>query len=172
MRYPFNIKNARVRVIGSHFIFFTVAARVAERTHHKIVGQDVEVQLVPQPVVTTSEQLYPSLNVIDTVLVKGLSSTHNESVLKLYFTNKKKSGGGDVKSIAMKEEVAYVSFVDQNGNVQSVGICEPVVFILHKLFIVFFLKHVNKAPVNRSVSIMLIFGASLFCPQPADGYLV
>ena len=98
------------------FCFNAVAVRVAERTHHKIVGQDVEVQLVPQPVVTTSEQLYPSLNVMDTVLVKGLSHTHAESVLKLYFTNKKKCGGGDVTSIAIKGENAYVSFVDPNGN--------------------------------------------------------
>jgi len=95
--------------------YFTVAARVAERTHHRIVGQDVEVQLVPQPVVTTSEQLYPPLDVMDTILVKGLSSTHDESVLNFYFTNKKKSGGGDVTSIVIKGEIAYVSFVDPNG---------------------------------------------------------
>jgi len=74
----------------------------------------VEVQLVPQPVVTTSE--HPPLDVMDTILVKGLSTTHNESVLKLYFTNKKKSGGGDVTSIAVKAETAYISFVDLNGN--------------------------------------------------------
>ena len=92
----------------------TVAARVAQRTH-KIVGQDVEVQLVPQPVVTTSE--HPPLDVMDTILVKGLSSTHNESVLKLYFTNEKKSGGGDVTSIAIKEEIAHVSFTDPEGKI-------------------------------------------------------
>ena len=51
-----------------------------------------------------------------TVLVKGLSSTHNESVLKLYFTNKKKSGGGDVKSVTIEETHARVSFVDPKGN--------------------------------------------------------
>ena len=96
----------------------TVAARVAQRTH-KIVGQDVEVQLVPQPVVTTSEQLYPPLDVMDTVLVKGLSTTHDESVLNLYFTNKKKSGGGEVTSIAIKEEIAYISFIDPEGKVWS-----------------------------------------------------
>jgi len=77
----------------------------------------VEVQLVPQPVVTTSE--HPPLDVmdtvLDTVLVKGLSTTHDESVLKLYFTNKKKSGGGDVKNVAIQEMDAYVSFVDPNG---------------------------------------------------------
>jgi len=75
----------------------------------------VEVQLVPQPVVTTSEQLYPPLDVMDTVLVKELSPTHDESVLKLYFTNKKKSGGGDVTNIVIKEKIALVSFVDPNG---------------------------------------------------------
>ena len=74
----------------------------------------MEVHLVPQPVVTTSE--HPPLDVMDTVLVKGLSPTHDESVLKLYFTNKKKSGGGDVTSIAVKGKVAYISFVDSNGN--------------------------------------------------------
>jgi len=80
-----------------------------------MVGQDVEVHLVPQPVVTTSEQLYPPLDVMDTVLVKGLSPTHNEPVLKLYFTNKKKSGGGDVTSIAIKDTHAYITFVDPEG---------------------------------------------------------
>jgi len=90
-----------------------VAARVAERSQHRIVGQEVEVQLVPQPVFTTST--HPPLDVMDTVLVKGLSTTHNESVLKLYFTNKKKSGGGDVTHITVKGEIAYVSFADPEG---------------------------------------------------------
>ena len=91
------------------------AARVAERKHHKILGQDVEVQLVPQPVVTTSKQLYPPLDVMDTVLVKGLSPTNDEPVLKLYFTNKNKSGGGDVTSIAIKDTHAYITFTDPEG---------------------------------------------------------
>ena len=97
--------------------FYTVAANVAERKH-TILGQDVEVQLVPQPVVTTSKQLYPPLDVMDTVLVKGLSTAHSESVLKLYFTNKKKCDGGDLTSIAIKGGIAYVSFADPNGNEQ------------------------------------------------------
>ena len=97
------------------FVMQTVAARVAERTHHRIVGQDVEVQLVPQPVVTTSEKLYPSVDVMDTVLVKELSPTHDESVLKLYFTNKKKSDGGDVTNIAIKDTHAYITFADPEG---------------------------------------------------------
>jgi len=64
------------------------------------------------PIITASD-------VMDTVLVKGLSTTHNESVLKLYFTNKKKSGGGDVTSVILTEAQAYITFVDSNGKRMS-----------------------------------------------------
>jgi len=114
--------------LNGWFVIHTVAARVAERTHHRIVGQDVEVQLVTQSVVTTSEQLYPPLDVMDTVLVKGLSAIHDESVLKFYFTNKKKSGGGGVKSIAVKDTLAYIVFADPEGK-NIIVLCMSMSFI-------------------------------------------
>ena len=65
-------------------------------------------ELVPHtnPIVTASK---------DTILVKGLSASHKQSVLRLYFTNKKKCGGGDVTSIVLTGTQAYISFVDSNG---------------------------------------------------------
>ena len=88
-----------------------MAARVAEKREHIINGHKIEVHLVDaipatEPQVTTTT---------DTILVKGLTECHTESALKLFFTNKKKCGGGDVTKVVIKEESAYVSFADPKG---------------------------------------------------------
>ena len=78
---------------------------VAEKKDCVVAEQEVEVQLVP---------LKKSI-VLDTLLIIGLSTNHNESVLKLYFTNKKKSGGGNVANVVVKGTKAHVTFFDPNG---------------------------------------------------------
>ena len=88
-----------------------VAARVAERRQHTLLSHEVEVQLVSAPPVT--ESLAPQVTTTDTILVKGLKGCHNESALRLFFTNKKKCGGGDVTKVDVKKEIAYVTFADE-----------------------------------------------------------
>ena len=48
----------------------------------------------------------------DTILVKGLKDCHTKEALRLFFTNKKKCGGGDVTKIIIREGSAYVTFAD------------------------------------------------------------
>ena len=77
-----------------------------------MIGHEVEVQLAGS--VPTSKSLIPQDS--DTILVKGLKECHTESALKLFFTNKKKHGGGDITKIIINKESAYVSFVDPKGS--------------------------------------------------------
>ena len=92
---------------------FVVAARVAEKKQHNLIGYKVEVQLVST--VPASKSLVPQATDTDTILVKGLKECHTESALKFFFTNKKKCGGGDVTKISINKESAYVSFADPKG---------------------------------------------------------
>ena len=94
---------------------FVVAARVAGKQQHTLLGYKVEVQLVSDPPVTGS--LAPQVTTTDTILVKGLKDCHTESALRLFFTNKRKCGGGDVTNVDIKAEIAYVTFADQKGSV-------------------------------------------------------
>ena len=67
--------------------------------------------------VDTAPSTEPQVNAVtDTILVNGLMEGHTESALKLYFTSKKKCGGGDVTKVVIKEESAYVSFADPKGS--------------------------------------------------------
>ena len=84
-----------------------VAARVAEKKQHSILGQEVEVELLLTP---TSKSFVSQSS--DTILVKGLKDCHTEVALSLFFTNKKKCGGGEVTKIIIREGSAYVTFAD------------------------------------------------------------
>jgi len=96
--------------------YYTVAARVAERPSHNILGQTVEVQLVDtEP--ATGEHLLAPVARLDTVVVRGLVEHKDESLLDLYFTNKVVSGGGEVKKVEFKGTEAYVTFIDPEGSV-------------------------------------------------------
>ena len=68
----------------------------------------------------TSPTTEPQITASNTILVKGLKDCHTELVLKLFFTNKKKCGGGDVTKILLKKDNAYVTFADSKG-MQSVN---------------------------------------------------
>jgi len=58
----------------------------------------------------------PIVTASNVMLVTELSTSHSQSVLKNYFNNKRKCGGGDITSVMLKGTQAYVSFVDSNGN--------------------------------------------------------
>ncbi|XP_046562803.1 protein mono-ADP-ribosyltransferase PARP14-like isoform X2 [Haliotis rubra] len=72
--------------------------RVLKKGSHKVQSTDIKVALykprppTPPPVVST-----------DTIIVTGCGEI-SDDVLDMYFENKKKSGGGDVKSIERTEE--------------------------------------------------------------------
>ena len=106
-------------------ILCIVAARVAERPSHSILGQAVEVQLVDTESATGECLLAPGTH-MDTIVVKGLGEYNDELVLDLYFTNKVASGGGEVKKVEMKGTEAYVTFVDPEGSV-----CEIMCVFIH-----------------------------------------
>ena len=90
---------------------YVVAARVAEKKQHNLHGYEVEVELI-----LPTKSFESQVTATDTIVVKGLKDCHNEVTLKLFFSNKKKCGGGDVNKIVFKKESAYVTFVDPTGN--------------------------------------------------------
>ncbi|XP_046555938.1 protein mono-ADP-ribosyltransferase PARP14-like isoform X3 [Haliotis rubra] len=87
-----------------------VVKRVLKKGSHKVQSMDVKVALykprppTPPPVVST-----------DTIVVKGCGEI-SDDVLEMYFESKKKSGGGEVKSIERRNEggseVVLVIFED------------------------------------------------------------
>ena len=58
----------------------------------------------------------------NTILVKGLKECHTEYALKLFFTNKKKCGGGNITKIFIKKDNGYVTFADSKGNISIVTV--------------------------------------------------
>ena len=103
-------------------IIVTAAVRVAERGHHMIFGQQVEVHLVvSEP--ATGEQLHPETSANNTLLVRGLDPQyHDEAVLDLYFSNQAKSGGGDIVEIILKGTEAYITYAEPGGTAVAVAI--------------------------------------------------
>jgi len=65
--------------------------------------------------------------VMNTIVVRGDAEVINEEILNLYFTNKKK-GGGDVTSIVIKNNEAFITFADPSG-VMSVSVCTCILMI-------------------------------------------
>ena len=99
-------------------IFFTVAARVAEKRQHNVLGYEVEVHLVnPEPWPATEEQLH-TVTSTNTLLIKGLNAQyHSEVMLELYFSNQTKCGGGDIAGIIVQGTEAYLTYAEPGGNV-------------------------------------------------------
>ena len=52
---------------------------------------------------------------IDTVLVNGEVESVGQEALELYFTNKKRCGGGEILSIVLKNNQATIVFCDPSG---------------------------------------------------------
>ena len=52
-----------------------------------------------------------------TIEIDGIASHHDEDTLEYYFTNSKKSQGGDIEegSICIEQTKAYVTFIDPKG---------------------------------------------------------
>ena len=98
-------------------LFYIVAATVAEKRFHNVMGQQVIVELVG-PVSCFVEQVSAPVSRPGTILVKRLGSSHNEQILELYFSNSM-CGGGEIVQIAIRGKEAYVTFADPLGNQTS-----------------------------------------------------
>ena len=50
-----------------------------------------------------------------TVEVRGLSKKTSQELMEMYFENSRRSGGGDVEEVMIKDEVAYITFKEAEG---------------------------------------------------------
>ena len=92
---------------------------MAKKRQHNLFGNEVEVQLVSAPPITKSWK--PSQSTPTSIIqVKGLEGCHNESALRMFFSNKKKCGGGDVTNVVIKKGITYVTFADQKGSLLNI----------------------------------------------------
>ncbi|KAL3865242.1 hypothetical protein ACJMK2_006857 [Sinanodonta woodiana] len=48
----------------------------------------------------------------NTVEVKGFSKNTSQELMEIYFENSRRSGGGDVEEVTIRDEVAYVTFME------------------------------------------------------------
>lgn len=72
---------------------------------------DVKVEDVPEEAGNDAE------NILE---VRGVSPQTSEETVMVYFENTRRSGGGDIKSIKIKDGVFYVVFEDEHGMFRSV----------------------------------------------------
>ena len=98
-----------------------VAARVAEKSQHIVLGHTVEVQLVVSKA-ATDQQPDTITSVTNTLLVKGLNpECHSQSMLDLYFSSQTKCcRGGDIAEIIVKDNEAYITYAESGGSYNTV----------------------------------------------------
>ena len=60
-------------------------------------------------------------DVPNTIEVSGIPETTSEEFLKMYFENKKRAGGGDIKTMTYdkQEGMATITFSDPSGNLTN-----------------------------------------------------
>jgi len=52
---------------------------------------------------------------VDAIIVKGEVEDVGQEALELYFTNKKRCGGGEIVSILLKNKQATITYWDSSG---------------------------------------------------------
>ena len=108
---------------------FVVAAKVAGKRQHDVLGHEVEVQVSEPPTEEQLNYVAPAC----TVLVKGLNAQyHNELVLELYFSNEAKCGGGNIAAILIKDDEAYITYAEPEGIIMI-----PVAAVIEVRYILF-----------------------------------
>ena len=95
---------------------YVAAIKVAEKGHHVIFDQAVEVELVvSEPVLTAGEQ-FNTITSANILLVKWLNAQDlNKPMLELYFSNQAKCRGGDILEIMVKDNEAYITYAEPEG---------------------------------------------------------
>ena len=92
-----------------------VAARVAEKSQHTMLGHKVEVQVAVFEG-ATDQQLSTIISTSNTILVQGLNpKCHSKSMLDLYFSNQAKCGGGEIAEVVVKDNEAYITYAESGG---------------------------------------------------------
>lgn len=94
------------RIIGKLPILFNGVQIGVEKIH-----PDVKVEDVPEEADNDAENI---------LQVRGVSPQTSEETVMVYFENTRRSGGGDVKSIKLKDGVFYIVFEDEHGMFLSV----------------------------------------------------
>ena len=86
-----------------------VAIETMLKEEHEVAGVKVSVEVM-------DEEEEPALA---TIVVDGITPKIDEDTLEMYFSNTKKSGGGEIESggIQIDGTKAYVTFCDPQGNV-------------------------------------------------------
>ena len=92
-----------------------VAARVAEKSQHTLLGHKVEVQVVAFEG-ATDQQPSTMTSTSNTILVQALNpECNNKSMLDLYFSNQAKCGGGEIAEVIVKDNEAYITYAESGG---------------------------------------------------------
>src|SRR6218665_112844 len=96
----------------------SVAARFLERGSVTVSGKAHEITKPSRTVGKGPGKSSAVQDVPNTIEVSGIPETTSEEFLKMYFENKKRSGGGDIKTMTYDklEGVATITFSDPSGN--------------------------------------------------------
>ena len=89
------------------------AANVVEHETVSFQGRELTISWPRSPIVGSAEVVEDSCK----VKVTGLPHACDEDLLVMFFENKKRSGGGEVKELEMMHslEEALITFVDSQG---------------------------------------------------------
>ena len=75
---------------------------------HEVTGVELSVEVMEEPALAT-------------IVIDGITSKIDEDTLEMYFSSKKKSGGGEIESgsVQIDGTKGYVTFCDPQGNITS-----------------------------------------------------
>lgn len=78
------------------------------KDEHEVVGVELSVEVM-------EEEEEPALT---TIVIDGITSKIDEDTLEMYFSSRKKSGGGEIESgsVQIDGTKGYVTFCDPQGN--------------------------------------------------------
>ena len=95
-----------------------MAAEFLERGLVTVFGKAHEITKPSRTVGRGSGKTSAVQDVSNTIEVSGIPETTSEEFLRMYFENKKRSGGGDIKTMTYdkQEGVATITFSDSSGS--------------------------------------------------------
>ena len=78
------------------------------KDEHEVTGVELSVEVMEEPALAT-------------IVIDGITSKIDEDTLEMYFSSKKKSGGGEIESggVQIDGTKGYVTFCDPQGNITS-----------------------------------------------------
>ncbi|CAH1268227.1 PARP10 [Branchiostoma lanceolatum] len=88
-----------------------VTQRILAR-NHELPGQTLRVKEVTSSPAEATPDMDTSVPSNITIQVSGFTSCPNEDTMMLYFENKKRSGGGDIQEIQVRDNKVFIVFND------------------------------------------------------------